>query len=110
MPAAATSRRTSEAPAELRQARHAFLDDLIAGGVAQTQVAFGAESAARDGGDFFLVEKSAAEIDVLQPEAGDIREQIKRSFGELAGDPRDLVQLGVQQFPTAVERDQHRLE
>src|SRR5258708_12327087 len=63
--------------AELRQPRHALLDNLVARGVAEAKVALGAEGRAGHHRDLLLFEQLGAEINVLHPETADLRQNIE---------------------------------
>jgi len=71
-----------QARAETGEPSDAFLNDVVTRRIAEAQITFGAESAARDRGDFFLIEQAIAEFDIAQTKTGNIRKKIKCTFGK----------------------------
>ena len=94
--------------AEARDAAHAFLDRLVGGGVAEAQAIVGAKRTAGNRGDLLLLEELQNSPEVRPNEL--MTEEVERALGETAADAGDLVELGVQEFATAVERLEHRGE
>src|SRR5882724_9568854 len=93
--------------AALPESADSLADDLVAGRITEAQVSLGAKRAARDRCEFFLVEVAIAEIEILQPEARNVREEVKRTLGQQAGDAGNFIELRMQQFPAAIEGRQH---
>ena len=59
----------------------ALFDVTHAGGVADAEIVVSAESDTGNCGDFFLVEKAAAEFRGFEAEFGNVRKQVKGAFG-----------------------------